>query len=146
MQLSKSLRIGASAIAILLAVGYVGLQSNGRQPASAPQQPRPQTAMPLPKSAAASDTGTTIRIVVKPDSNAAPGVYRFHKNDNVKFLISVPYDGMLAIHGYTNDNPIMANQQFELTLTLQHTGRFPIHVHGKDGQHIEVAVLEILPD
>jgi hypothetical protein len=83
---------------------------------------------------------------MKPDSNAAPAVYRFQKNDVVNFLISIPYDGMLAIHGYTSDNPIAANQELRLPLTLQHTGRFPMHVHGKDGQHIEVAVLEIMPN
>lgn len=145
MAFSKSLGIGASGIAILLAGGYFALHNDGRQaPPAQHEAHSPVTTSP--KVAAAPDAGNPIRIVIKPDSNAAPGVYRFHKNDAANFLISVPYDGMLAIHGYTSDNPIVANQELSLALTLQHTGRFPMHVHSKDGQHIEVAVLEILPD
>jgi hypothetical protein len=146
MQILKSLRIGAGGIAVLLAGGYIALQGDSQQkPLSLHQAHSPMT-MSSPKGADVPVGSKLIRIDMKPDSKTAPAVYRFQKNDTVNFVISVPFDGMLAIHGYTSDNPIVANHELKLPLNLKHTGRFPMHVHSKDGQHIEVAILEIMPD
>lgn len=143
MGFSKSVVLGASAIALLLAGAYFALHGAGSQTSSQRTSLAPMT-IPTAK-LVIPDLAGPVRIVMQPDSNEPPAVYRFHKDDDVVFLISVPFDGMLAIHGYPIDRSIKANQELRLPVKLEHTGRFPMHVHDKDGQHIEVAVIEILP-
>lgn len=86
------------------------------------------------------------RIAVAPGSIAVPGVHRFHQDESVDFRVTVPYNGTLTVHGYASEVPVRASQELSLPMRLEHTGRFPMHVHVASGQHIEVAVLEILPD
>jgi hypothetical protein len=143
MQMSKSFGMGLGGLMIVLAAGYATTRGGSQEAASAHaghSQVAASAASPVVQAA------RTIRISIAPGSEAAPGVWRLRKNEAVDFRVSVPYDGMLAIHGYTNDVPVAANRELSLPLTLSHTGRFPMHVHAKDGQHLEVAVLEILPD
>ncbi|MBK4736669.1 hypothetical protein [Noviherbaspirillum pedocola] len=144
MQMSKSFGMGLGGLMIVLAASYAAMRPDGSHDAAAPHAGHAQVAGTV--TPAASTAPRTIRISIAPGSDAAPGVWRLRKNEAVDFRVSVPYDGMLAIHGYTNDVPVAANHELSLPLTLSHTGRFPMHVHARDGQHLEVAVLEILPD
>jgi hypothetical protein len=104
------------------------------------------TATDIPVPARRLPDGRKIfRIVIHPTDNAAPNVYQLQKNDVATFSVTVPYDGMLAVHGYTDNILIKANRELTFQLDAKYIGRFPIHVHNKEGQHIEVATLEILP-
>jgi hypothetical protein len=132
---------------IVLAAGYAATRAGSGHEGAMPHAGHAHGAAASTQAASMPAVAArTIRISMAPGSNAAPGVWRLRKNEAVDFRISVPHDGMLAIHGYTNDVPVAANRELSLPLTLTHTGRFPMHVHGSDGQHLEIAVLEILPD
>jgi hypothetical protein len=94
----------------------------------------------------AGQGGQTISILRFQGNETPPDVHRLRKNDRVTFRIVTPYTGTLAIHGYPGDVAIVADRELVLPVTLAHSGRFPMHIHVGDGRHIEVAVLEILPD
>lgn len=72
-------------------------------------------------------------------------VFRLSKGDKAAFSVQVPYDGALAMHGYTKDMTVVANKVMTFDLIAKHTGRFPIHIHTNDGRHVEVGVLEVMP-
>jgi len=156
MSTSKSLGFIVGGTLLVVAAGYQMLPGGGRPPGThgahgAMARHALSTATPLEARAvvqpAVADGARMIRLAIAPDSLTPPGVYRFHKGDVVDFRVTVPYDGALAVHGYTTgDVLIAANHELRLPLKLDYTGRFPMHVHAHGGQHIEVAVLEILPD
>ena len=143
MRLSRSLTLAVSGAVLVLVTGYAATRGGAGNAPAAHHALHAGTGVDVP---APAQVGTPIRIAVAPDGAAAPGVYRFHKNDSVEFHVSAPYGGMLAIHGYTGDVAIAAHRELTLPLKLAYTGRFPMHIHVSDGRHIEVAVLEILPD
>jgi hypothetical protein len=146
MPISRSMGIAVSGATLALAAGYFALNGGAQQSSVHENHDAHAAHQAAGPAAAKPEAARTVRIAIAPDSAAPPAIYRFHKNDSIDFRVTVPHDGMLAIHGYTNDVPVAANREIALPLKLQHSGRFPMHVHAHDGEHIEVAVLEILPD
>lgn len=130
---------------VVLVGGYVVAQKAGA-PASEPAPAtaaQPASAAVLPQ--APRPTPPTFRIDVGQAQAGAATVYQLRQDEQAEFVVSSPRDGMLEIHGYTEGIALKAGQETRFPLQAAHTGRFPVHVHGKDGGHAEVGVLEVLP-
>lgn len=84
-----------------------------------------------------------VRIPLHPKAEVP--VYRMLKGEKATFSTVSAVDGKLAIHGITRDMAIRKDQTMQFDLQTDHAGRFPMHIHGQDGSHLEVAVIEISP-
>lgn len=63
----------------------------------------------------------------------------------VEFTVSSRRAGQLAVHGLTDMEPIAAGGSRTFAFRAIYSGRFPLHFHGPQGQHVEIAALDILP-
>lgn len=82
-----------------------------------------------------------------PDDPVLPdnAVHQIHQNDSVEFDVRSPRDGALAVHGLSSLTLIVSGTSRRVRFKAIYSGRFPLHFHGPDGAHFEIAVLEILP-
>jgi hypothetical protein len=91
-----------------------------------------------------------IRVNVPDGSHAGPGegdhmqppTYA-RKDEVVEFRVRSQRKGGLAVHGLSNLVKIESGTESIVRLKAIYTGRFPLHFHGNDGSHFEIAVLEI---
>lgn len=158
LTLKKALFVAAAAI--LLVAGYFAARNQGAPHAHLPdgtlaaqQAPAPvsattamsQSAVPAAAQTSAASGHKAFEVRIPADPNAGIPVYRLHNGDKVSFSAASAIDGKLAIHGITQDIPVRENQTMQFEVQAEHTGRFPMHVHGRDGSHLEVGVVEILP-
>jgi hypothetical protein len=102
-----------------------------------------------PYSAEASLGEAKHRFAVQvPRDNPLPGrgdapVYPLAKGDVVQLDISSPRPGAVAIHGILETHRVRVGGVASVKVRLKYAGRFPLHFHGDDGSHIEVAVFEV---
>lgn len=69
---------------------------------------------------------------------------RIAKGDVVSIAVSSDVPGRLMVHGYMEEMmAVEAGQTATIRLVALHAGRYPLHLHGDDQSHREVAVLEI---
>ncbi len=61
----------------------------------------------------------------------------------VEFRVSSPREGALAVHGLSSVVLITPGTEAVVRFRAIYSGRFPLHFHGADGSHFEVAVLEV---
>lgn len=144
--LRNSLLLALSAV--VLAGGYLVAQKAG---APAPQEAPQNAAAPVGSAASAAATpqpapprSLSFRIDVA-QAQAGATVYQLRQGDQAEFVVLSPRDGKLEVHGYTEGMALKARQETRFPLKATHTGRFAVHLHGKDGSHAEVGVLEVLP-
>lgn len=102
-----------------------------------------------PLAAGATSTPIVVQnrfsIRLLPNQIIVPAVFRMEEGETAGFTVQAPFDGSLAIHGYAKDMPLQENVVMTFSLTATRTGRFPLHVHTKDGRHVEVGFLEVMP-
>ena len=67
------------------------------------------------------------------------------KGDVVRVAVTSPRDGGVAVHGLMDVRPIHAGESITVEFRAIYSGRFPIHFHGVDGSHVEIAAIEVLP-
>lgn len=67
------------------------------------------------------------------------------RGDIVQVRVEAPRGGRVAVHGVLNEHRVKVNDAIYVKLQLKHSGRFPLHFHGDDGSHFEVAVFEVRP-
>ena len=67
------------------------------------------------------------------------------KGDVVQFEVISPRPGKVAVHGLLDAKTVQAGSVVRVTFRAVYTGRFPLHFHGADGSHFEIAALEVLP-
>ncbi len=67
------------------------------------------------------------------------------KGDVVRVSVSSPRDGGIAVHGLMDVRPISAGQRVSIEFRAIYSGRFPVHFHGADGSHFEIAAIEVMP-
>jgi hypothetical protein len=67
------------------------------------------------------------------------------KGDIVRVTVTSPRDGGIAVHGLMDVHPISAGQRVSVEFRAIYPGRFPLHFHGADGSHFEIAAIEVLP-
>jgi hypothetical protein len=67
------------------------------------------------------------------------------KGDVVEFRVASDRPGTLAVHGLTDLKPVVVGGVATVAFRAIYTGRFPLHFHGTDGSHIEIAALDVMP-
>lgn len=85
-----------------------------------------------------------------PADNPLPGqgetrIYPVAKNDVIQVEVSAPRPGAVAVHGILEAHRVRVGGVVSVKLRAKYTGRFPLHFHGEDGSHFEVAAFEVLP-
>jgi len=65
------------------------------------------------------------------------------KNAVLEFDVQSPRRGGLAVHGLSDLVRIERGQRVKVRLRAIYSGRFPLHFHGIDGSHFEIAVVEV---
>lgn len=68
---------------------------------------------------------------------------RVRQGEVVEFRVSSPREGAVAVHGVSELVRLEPHQQALVRFRALYSGRFPLHFHGRDLSHFEVAVLEI---
>ena len=71
--------------------------------------------------------------------------YSIAKGDVIEFDVASPRPGMVAVHGLHDLQAVQAGGTISIAFRAIYTGRFPLHFHGADGSHFELAALEVLP-
>ena len=67
------------------------------------------------------------------------------KGNVVRVSVTSPRDGGIAVHGLMDLRPMHAGERITVEFRAIYSGRFPIHFHGADGSHIEIAAVEVMP-
>jgi hypothetical protein len=86
--------------------------------------------------------------VAVPRDNPLPGrdeapVYALAKGDVIQLNVSSPRAGGVAIHGILQTHSVRVGDVVSIKVRAKYGGRFPLHFHGDDGSHFEIAVFEI---
>jgi len=116
----------------------------------------PATAVPSLKSSPVVEAPSAAAQELSP-----PGVFRLviadlkpgvdmpalkaRQGDPISIVIASSQYGTLEVHGYGQRIALKPGTDATLAFKAEHTGRFPIHLHGRNGEHLEVTALEILP-
>jgi hypothetical protein len=79
------------------------------------------------------------------DAKSAQPVFRVTENDEVAIRVTSDQAGTLTLHGYTDGVAVTKKGVATVRIKATHTGRFPLHLHGEGGSHLEIATIEILP-
>ena len=149
--MTKNLRLlWALLVMAALTAGYLAAKKAGTPSLDAsPVKSAPDAADSIGKIEVIAPPEISKPVIFKIDTatlkSSGNGTYPLRQNDAATFLILLPCDGKLTIHGYNKDWPLTANQESILALTAERTGRFPMHVHCKDKSHIEIGTLEVVP-
>lgn len=65
------------------------------------------------------------------------------KDDVIEFDVSTARSGAVAVHGLFDPLTVIPGAVTRVKLKAIYSGRFPLHFHGDDGSHFEIAALEI---
>ena len=72
-------------------------------------------------------------------------VHSIAKGEVVQFEVVSPRPGQVAVHGLLDAETVQIGSVVRVAFRAVYTGRFPLHFHGADGSHFEIAALEVLP-
>lgn len=65
------------------------------------------------------------------------------KGQIVSFVVSTSRSGAVGVHGLSEIEAIHAGATTRVTFRAIYSGRFPLHFHGTDGSHFELAAVEV---
>jgi hypothetical protein len=155
VDLRREILVGICAAAASTIVGAAFFLRGRRAPATGPEEedmfaalcitaPRPAI---VPDGAKAQHVFRLAVPALTPaaaaiDENQTPPL-RVGKNRVIEIQISATRKGALAVHGLTGLARVDPGTLATLRFRSIYTGRFPVHFHGVDGSHFEIAVLEI---
>jgi hypothetical protein len=80
-----------------------------------------------------------------PDAVLSATSHPVGKGDVVRFDVTSPRRGAITVHGLHDLQRVQVGSTVSITFRAIYTGRFPLHFHGVDGSHFELAALEVLP-
>ncbi|MBH2008565.1 MAG: hypothetical protein I8H71_02575 [Xanthomonadaceae bacterium] len=86
--------------------------------------------------------------VAVPMTNPLPGqgdarTHQVTRGDIIEMRVDSPRAGFVAVHGILEEHRVRPAGSIFVKLQTKYTGRFPLHFHGDDGSHFEVAVFEV---
>lgn len=86
--------------------------------------------------------------VAVPIENPLPGLgdalsYAVTRGDIIEVRIDSTRAGFVAVHGILDEHRVRTSGSIFVKLQAKYTGRFPLHFHGADGSHFEVAIFEV---
>jgi hypothetical protein len=94
----------------------------------------------------ASPQSETFRLAIStrtPTSEST--VYTARQGDRVTLVVTTDRPGSINLHGYEQEIALTPGDAVTMSFIAQHAGRYPLHLHGSDGSHLEVGALEVLP-
>lgn len=94
--------------------------------------------------AATSSKTFAVRIAA-PGAQQEQPVFQITENDDVTIRVLSEQTGTVMLHGLTDSVAVARIGEALVHFKAIHTGRFPMHLHGESGSHVELAVIEILP-
>lgn len=106
--------------------------------APAPIEARASATQPADREIVASVPLTT-PAVGETSVNSAEAV----KNDVVRIRVSSSREGSVAVHGLLEAQPVRPGDTVVVAFRAIYSGRFPLHFHGSDGSHFEIAAFEV---
>ena len=65
------------------------------------------------------------------------------KDEVIQVDVGTPRAGGVAVHGILETHRLRVGSTVSVKLRAKYTGRFPLHFHGDDGSHFEIAVFEV---
>ena len=84
-----------------------------------------------------------------PDANPTVAVgaasYPIAQGEVVEFDVASPRLGQVTVHGLHELETVQPGGTVKVSFRAIYSGRFPLHFHGADGSHFEIAALEVLP-
>ena len=80
---------------------------------------------------------------LKPGAGIPP--VQAKQGDPVTIVLTSDKTGTVEIHGYGQSVAVKPGTESTLAFRADYTGRFPIHLHTRDGGHLEVTALEVQP-
>jgi len=84
-----------------------------------------------------------------PETNPSVAVgavsYPIAQGDVVEFDVASPRPGQVTVHGLHDLEAVQPGDTVKVAFRAIYSGRFPLHFHGADGSHFEIAALEVLP-
>lgn len=83
---------------------------------------------------------TDERPVTVPDS----AMHRVRRGGSIEFQIRSAAEGAIAVHGLSELVLVKPDRPAVVRFRGLYPGRFPLHFHGADGAHYEIAALEVL--
>jgi hypothetical protein len=77
-----------------------------------------------------------------PGQGEAPS-FTVSRGDILQVRVDAARGGHVAVHGILEEHRVKVNDAIHVKLQARYSGRFPLHFHGDDGSHFEVAVFEV---
>ncbi len=97
-----------------------------------------------PKPAPANEK--TFDLVLKDNALASgPSVMTVNQGDTVILHVQSDRGCHLELHGYEKELDVGGGGDATLNFVADKSGRFFLHAHGANGEHIELATLEVQP-
>jgi hypothetical protein len=107
--------------------------------------PPPEAAHATPQDAANLAMSVGVSSTDPRVGDMAPTRATVHQHDVVRVSVASPRDGAVTVHGLSDLHPISADGHVTFEFRAIYSGRFPVHFHGMDGSHIEIAAFEVMP-
>lgn len=142
MSVPKRSLTWVASVAALLIMGYWLAKPMPHAGAAATIPPSMAVAPAV--DAAASGKTFTVRIAA-PGAQQEQPVFQITENDDITIRVLSEQTGTVMLHGLTDSVVVARNGEALVHFKAIHTGRFPLHLHGESGSHVELAVMEILP-
>ena len=85
-------------------------------------------------------------LVIKDNALASgPSVMTVNQDDTVTLRVQSDRGGHLMVHGYEKELEVGGGGEATLTFVANKSGRFDVHLHGANEEHIELATIEVQP-
>ena len=137
MSVSKRALTWTAAVGVVLIAGYWLAKP-------APQARPPATIQSSTAAAPAAGESFVVHVAAAGEPQEQ-SVFRVTQDDEVAIRVISKQTGTLMLHGVTDNLALEENGETTLRFKATHTGRFPLHLHGKDNSHTELAAVEIMP-
>ncbi|KHK55805.1 hypothetical protein PI87_12390 [Ralstonia sp. A12] len=105
--------------------------------------------VPIPASAKvaeseAADHAMVVQVPSVPSDSAADfRSVKAAQGEVIRFTVSSARAGAVGVHGLSDITPIQAGGTVTIAMRAIYSGRFPLHFHGTDGSHFELAAVEV---
>jgi hypothetical protein len=77
-------------------------------------------------------------------SQGVVALHRVRAGSIVEFRVHSAEAVAVGVHGLSEIVPIESHGEARIRFRAIYTGRFPLHVHGMDGSHYEIAAIEVM--
>jgi hypothetical protein len=80
-----------------------------------------------------------------PTDSFSGRIYEVTQGSVVEYTVSSARPGAVAVHGLLDPCPIAVGVDTKVAFRAIYSGQFPLHFHGVDSSHIELAGLVVTP-